>query len=58
MATDQTYFDPTTERRIDGQDALKAIIAPFAGQISIERPEMINHAFSASVTFYPDVQPD
>jgi ketosteroid isomerase-like protein len=42
MASDQTYFDPLTARRIDGQDALKAHIAPLAGKISIERVEMID----------------
>ena len=42
MASDQTYFDPTTAKRIDGQDALKKFIAPFAGKIKIERVEMID----------------
>ena len=42
MASDQTYFDPVTEKRIDGQEALKKYIAPFAGKISIERVEMID----------------
>ena len=42
MARDQTYFDPTTARRIDGQDALKAFFAPFTGKIKIERFEMID----------------
>ena len=31
MASDQTYFDPMTEKRIDGQDALKKYMAPFNG---------------------------
>jgi len=42
MAPDQTYFDPITAKRIDGQDALKQFIAPFAGRIRIEKFEMID----------------
>jgi ketosteroid isomerase-like protein len=42
MASDQTYFDPTTAKRIDGQDALKNYFAPFTGKINIERYEMID----------------
>jgi ketosteroid isomerase-like protein len=42
MASDQTYFDPTAETRIDGQDALKRFFAPFTGKIKIEKAEMIN----------------
>src|SRR3977135_4397027 len=42
MASDQTYFDPMTAKRIDGQDALKKYFAPIAGKISIERVEMID----------------
>lgn len=42
MAAEQTYFDPMTDKRIDGQEALKKYIAPFTGKISIERVEMID----------------
>jgi len=42
MASEQTYFDPMTDKRIDGQDALKKYMAPFAGKIKIERVEMID----------------
>src|SRR5215831_7217144 len=42
MASDQTYFDPLTEKRIDGQAALKQYIAPFTGKIKIERVQMID----------------
>ena len=42
MALDQTYFDPLTVKRIDGQDALKKHFAPFTGKIRIERVEMID----------------
>jgi len=42
MAVGETYFDPTTAKRIDGIDALKAHIAPFDGKIAIDRYEMID----------------
>jgi len=42
MASDQTYFDPMTAKRIDGQDALKRYILPFAGKIRIEKVELID----------------
>jgi ketosteroid isomerase-like protein len=42
MAAEQTYFDPTTAKRIDGRDALKQYIAPFTGKIKIEKVEMID----------------
>ena len=42
MASDQTYFDPMIAKRIDGQGALKQLIAPFTGKIKIERVEMID----------------
>jgi ketosteroid isomerase-like protein len=42
MAPDISYFDPTTKARIDGLDALKNMIEPFRGKISIDRPELIN----------------
>ena len=42
MASEQTYFDPMTDKRIDGQDVLKKYMAPFAGKIKIERVEMID----------------
>jgi uncharacterized protein (TIGR02246 family) len=42
MSSDQTYFDPVTEKRIDGQEALKKYIAPFTGKISIERVEIVD----------------
>src|SRR5206468_12290104 len=43
MASDQTYLDPTTAKRIDGQDALKKYIAPFTGKFKIDKAEMIDH---------------
>ena len=42
MTSDQTYFDPTTAKRIDGQDALENYFAPFTGKIKIEKVEMID----------------
>jgi hypothetical protein len=42
MSAEQTYFDPMTDKRIDGQEALKRYIAPFTGKISIDRVEMID----------------
>ena len=42
FASDITYFDPFTERRIDGIEAMKAMLAPFAGKIKIDRYEMLN----------------
>lgn len=42
MAPDETYFDPLTAKRIDGLEALKKHIEPFAGKIRIERVEMID----------------
>lgn len=42
MSPDMTYFDPTTEKRIDGVAALKALIAPFEGKIRIDSFEMVN----------------
>jgi ketosteroid isomerase-like protein len=42
MATDQTYFDPMTAKRVDGQEALKKYVAPFTGKIRIEKYDMID----------------
>ena len=42
MSPDVTYFDPMTERRIDGRDTLKKMIEPFRGKIHIDRVELLN----------------
>lgn len=42
MASSTTYFDPTLAKRIDGIDALHALIDPFKGRIHVERAEMID----------------
>lgn len=41
MAPDITYFDPTTNTRVDGLEALRARIEPIRGKIRIERAEMV-----------------
>jgi len=48
MAPEQTYFDPTTAKRIDGQPDLKKYIEPFTGKIKIDRVEMIDPAVQQS----------
>jgi uncharacterized protein (TIGR02246 family) len=42
MSRDETYFDPITEKRIDGREGMKTFFAPFAGTISIERVEIVD----------------
>jgi ketosteroid isomerase-like protein len=42
MAAGETYFDPTTARRVDGIEALRAHFAPFDGKIAIDRYEMLD----------------
>lgn len=42
MAAEATYFDPVTEKRLDGLEALEAHVAPFKGKIRVERYEMID----------------
>jgi uncharacterized protein (TIGR02246 family) len=56
MSEDETYFDPATEKRIDGREALRNYFAPFSGKIRIERVEMIDpkvqrHGDLAVLTF-------
>jgi uncharacterized protein (TIGR02246 family) len=56
MANDVTYFDPGVGKRIDGKEALRMYIAPFAGKISIDRFEIIDpkverHGEIAILTF-------
>jgi len=41
-APDITYFDPFTEKRVDGIEAMKAMLKPFVGKIKIDRYEMLN----------------
>ncbi|MGH9199797.1 MAG: YybH family protein [Vicinamibacterales bacterium] len=42
MDSDVTYFDPVQEQRVDGLPAMKRLLEPFTGKISIDRYEMIN----------------
>ena len=56
MSNEETYFDPTVGKRIDGREALRKFFAPFTGKISIERFEMIDprvqrHGDVAILTF-------
>jgi ketosteroid isomerase-like protein len=37
-----TYFDPGQERRVDGIDAMTALLAPIKGQIELDRYEIIS----------------
>jgi len=41
-AAQVTYFDPATQRRLDGLEALRDFYAALEGKISIQRYEMIN----------------
>ena len=55
-APEVTYFDPVQERRIDGLDALKNMLAPYAGKIRVDRFDMIcpavqRHGDIAVLTF-------
>jgi ketosteroid isomerase-like protein len=43
-APDLTYFDPVQEKRIDGLEAMKALYAPYAGTIKVDRFDMIDPA--------------
>lgn len=41
-APEVSYFDPTTEKRIDGLDAMRKYYAPLVGKIHSDRYEMRN----------------
>lgn len=47
-ANDIVYFDPETERRIDGHDAVRKYYEPIRGLISVDRDDMINPKVQAS----------
>jgi uncharacterized protein (TIGR02246 family) len=56
MAPEVTYFDPVQEKRLDGLDAMKKMLAPITGKIKVSRFDMINpkvqpHGDSALLTF-------
>jgi len=56
MSTEITYFDPVQEKRIDGVDAMRAMLAPLVGRIRVDRYDMIDpqvqqHGDVALLTF-------
>jgi ketosteroid isomerase-like protein len=56
MAPEVTYFDPMQEKRVDGIEAMKKMLAPLTGKISVSRFDMIgpqvqDHGDSALLTF-------
>ena len=42
MSTEVTYFDPVQEKRIDGLEAMRAMLAPLVGRINVDRYDMID----------------
>ncbi|UCC11231.1 MAG: nuclear transport factor 2 family protein [candidate division WOR-3 bacterium] len=55
-ADEVTYFDPGTEKRVDGIGSLRQLYAPIEGKIKIDRYEMLNpkvqvHGDTAVLTF-------
>lgn len=42
FADEVTYFDPSTERRVDGIDGMRALFAPIAGLVKLSRYEILN----------------
>jgi ketosteroid isomerase-like protein len=56
MSTEITYFDPVQEKRIDGLDAMRAMLVPLVGRIKVDRYDMIDpqvqqHGDVALLTF-------
>lgn len=41
-AADISYFDPQQDKRVDGLDAMKALLAPIARKVQIKRSEVVN----------------
>src|SRR5437016_4564588 len=41
-AADVTYFDPVTEARIEGLEAMREYYRPWTGKIRVDRYEMLN----------------
>jgi ketosteroid isomerase-like protein len=55
-ADDASYFDPIQDKRIDGLEALRTMLAPFVGKIKVDRYDMIDprvqeHGDAAVLTF-------
>jgi len=42
FAPEITYFDPFTEKRVDGLAGMKAMLGKIAGKVHIDRYEMLN----------------
>lgn len=42
FADEVTYFDPSTARRVDGIEAMRALFAPIVGLVKLSRYEMLN----------------
>jgi ketosteroid isomerase-like protein len=42
FADEITYFDPSTERRVDGVEAMRARFAPITGRVKTSRYELLN----------------
>lgn len=40
-AADVTYFDPTTARRVDGIEAMRAMLLPLKGKFKLARYEIV-----------------
>ena len=47
-ADEVTYFDPFTEQRLDGLDALKKYYDPITGQVNAFKHEMLNPKVTAT----------
>ena len=42
MASDVTYFDPVQDKRVDGIEAMRKMLAPITGKIKVSRFDMID----------------
>jgi ketosteroid isomerase-like protein len=56
MANEVTYFDPTQEKRVDGGEAMRKLLAPITGKVKVSRFDMIDpkvqhHGDAALLTF-------
>ena len=56
MAPEITYFDPLQDKRIDGLAAMRTMLAPITGKVSVSRYDMIepqvqHHGDVALLTF-------
>ncbi len=56
MGADVTYFDPMQNKRVDGIEAMKKMLAPLTGKVKVSRFDMIDpkvqrHGDAALLTF-------